>query len=350
MKILRLYTRLPPLLGGMENHIAQLSKEQIKLGHKVSIYYNQGDRVTSDDVQVTKFPLYKIRPQFIGILLFYFLVYIKLVVSREKFDILHVHGDWSSLVLAKNIKNIINANKLIITIHDQLSNSFIKVRLLTFLLKTVDMVFTTGFDSASQLKKITNKDIVVQPSGVKKIFYEAYNKRFRKSSVQVITVANLFEKKNINMVLDIAKELPKINFLVVGDGPERLNLSNRIVNENIQNVVILGYRSSQEICSLYQSSDIFLLASLKEGTATSMLEAMACGLPIISSNAGGIYNIIGRYNYVFDVNDKDLFVNCLSSLSENTQLLQKISAKNIKLSMNYSWEKVADNINRKIQI
>ena len=101
------------------------------------------------------------------------------------------------------------------------------------------MVFTTGFDSASQLKKITNKDIVVQPSGVKKIFYEAYNKRFRKSSVQVITVANLFEKKNINMVLDIAKELPKINFLVVGDGPERFNLSNRIVNENIQNVVIL---------------------------------------------------------------------------------------------------------------
>ena len=53
MKILRLYTRLPPLLGGMENHIAQLSNEQTKLGHDVTIYFNKGDKVTSKDVQIT---------------------------------------------------------------------------------------------------------------------------------------------------------------------------------------------------------------------------------------------------------------------------------------------------------
>ena len=60
MKILRLYTRLPPLPGGMENHIAQLTKEQIKLGHDVSIYFNQGSYVTANDIQKTKIPLFKI--------------------------------------------------------------------------------------------------------------------------------------------------------------------------------------------------------------------------------------------------------------------------------------------------
>ena len=57
MKILRIYTRLPPLIGGMENHIAQLTKEQIKLGHDVVIYFNKGDKVSSHDVQVTKYSL-----------------------------------------------------------------------------------------------------------------------------------------------------------------------------------------------------------------------------------------------------------------------------------------------------
>ena len=54
MKILRIYTRLPPLIGGMEIHIAQLTKEQIKLGHDVKIYFNKGIKVTSEDVQVAK--------------------------------------------------------------------------------------------------------------------------------------------------------------------------------------------------------------------------------------------------------------------------------------------------------
>ena len=66
MKILRIYTRLPPLIGGMENHIAQLTKEQIKLGHDVVIYFNKGDKFSAHDVQVTKYSLSTLKPQFLG--------------------------------------------------------------------------------------------------------------------------------------------------------------------------------------------------------------------------------------------------------------------------------------------
>ena len=104
MKILRLYTRLPPLSGGMENHIAQLSKEQTRLGHNVIIYFNIGDRLSSNDIQISKMPLYKLKPQFVGFIVFYFLVYLRLIANREKFDIVHIHGDWSSLIFANLIK------------------------------------------------------------------------------------------------------------------------------------------------------------------------------------------------------------------------------------------------------
>ena len=87
MKILRIYTKLPPLLGGMENHIAQLTKEQIKLGHDVVIYFNKGIKVASEDVQVTKLSLYKLKPQFLGFFLFYFLVFIKLLMNQKKCDL-----------------------------------------------------------------------------------------------------------------------------------------------------------------------------------------------------------------------------------------------------------------------
>ena len=106
MKILRIYTRLPPLIGGMENHIAQLTKEQIKLGHDVVIYFNKGDKVSSHDVQVTKYSLYKLKPQFLGFFLFHFLVLIRLLSSQNKFELIHIHGDWSSLVFSKLIKDI----------------------------------------------------------------------------------------------------------------------------------------------------------------------------------------------------------------------------------------------------
>ena len=50
MKILRIYTRLPPLIGGMEIHIAQLTKEQIKLGHDVKIYFNKGNPYSTEKI------------------------------------------------------------------------------------------------------------------------------------------------------------------------------------------------------------------------------------------------------------------------------------------------------------
>jgi len=101
MKILRIYMRLPPLIGGMENHIAQLTKEQIKLGHDVVIYFNEGNKISSHDVQVTKCPLYKLKPQFLRFFLFYFLILIRLLRSKKNFELIHIHGDWSSLIFSK---------------------------------------------------------------------------------------------------------------------------------------------------------------------------------------------------------------------------------------------------------
>jgi L-malate glycosyltransferase len=344
MKILRLYTRLPPLPGGMENHIAQLTKEQISLGHNVSIYFNKGKKVSSSDEQVSQIPFYKIKPQFIGVFIFYFLVYLKLISNHQKFDLVHIHGDWSSLIFSTLIKKIVGAEKLIMSIHDELSSSFFSKKALSVLVGNVDIVFASGHRLASQLKEISIKNVIIQPSGVKDIFFKNHKRVFDKKSIQIIIASNLVKKKNLGLVLDVAKELQLLNFVVAGDGPEKQYLINRVKNENINNVRILGYKMPDELLLLYHESDIFMLSSSKEGTPTAMLEAMACGLPIVTSGAGGVENILGSHNFIIQRNDKENFVYCISNLIKDISLMNEISKKNVKLSYSFSWENVAKKI------
>ena len=304
--------------------------------------------MTSEDVQVTQLSIYKLKPQFLGFFLFYFLIFIKLVVNQKKFELVHIHGDWSSLVFSKLIKKVVGAETVIMTIHDQLSNKLWHKKALSNLLESVDYIFSTGFETANQLNKLTNKKVIVQSSGIQKIFLDEQARVFNKSTFQVITVANLVKKKNLGLVLDIAKDLPLVKFLVVGEGPEKNYLLDRVKNEKLSNIQILGYKNSIELYSLYYQSDLFLLTSIKEGTPTAMLEAMACGLPIVASEAGGVKRILGSHNYIADINDNKQFINCISTLLGDTELMQSISAKNIAQSKSFSWEHVAQKIDNLI--
>ena len=91
MRILRLYYLLPPIKGGMEKHIYNLSKFQSKY-NEVSVFFNQGDPISSNDKKI--FPLikfYKIRPLFIGVFVFYISIILKLIFDRKRFDVIIWH-------------------------------------------------------------------------------------------------------------------------------------------------------------------------------------------------------------------------------------------------------------------
>jgi|TARA_B110000008_G_scaffold273472_1_gene307826 L-malate glycosyltransferase len=348
MKILRLYTRLPPYPGGMEKHIAHLTEEQVNLGHDVTIYFNKGSKVTSKDIQVTKLPIYKLKPQFLGLFFFHALVFSRLFLKQEKFDIIHIHGDWSSLIFARCIKKIVGASKIIMSIHDELSENFFSIKALKFLLRPVDILFASGYALESQLRKITKNEVIVQPSGINKIFFEPQTRVFNTKPIQIIVTANLVKKKNLGLVLDIAKHLSTIKFLVVGEGPQKPYILRRILDEKIENVNMLGYKKPIDLRSLYYQSDIFLSTSEKEGTPTAMIEAMACGLPIVTSQAGGVEAIVGKHNYVIDKNETQYYVDCILELFQKVNQVEEISKLNISISKSFSWADIAKKIDNYI--
>lgn len=109
------------------------------------------------------------------------------------------------------------------------------------------------------------------------------------------TVARLDPIKNHAMMLRalkrICQALPDTYLVIVGDGPERENLQTLAAQLDVsKNIIMTGFRENIE--EYYSMMDVFLLTSFSEGTAMTLLEAMAAGLPAIVTDVGGNQEII----------------------------------------------------------
>ncbi len=351
MKILRIYTKLPPLKGGMEKHIYTLSKLQIENNHQVKIFYNDGNAVSINDEKISKFKLHKVRPQSIGMILFYLLIILKLTLKKQHFDIIHIHGDWSSLLFVKILKRFTKTKIVVFSLHGQLTQKYPHQKLLPKLVGNVDLIFSTGYDTANELEKLSGRKVIVQPSGINEIFFGKFQKSFENDKFTIVVVANLFPKKNIKLILTIAQELQECRFIIIGDGTHRDKLENIIQKESLSNVELVGFKKLEDIKDYYEKSDCYLLTSFAEGTPTSALEAMACGLPIVSSNAGGLGNIVKENinGFVIDNFEKNRFIEKINFLKNNRNLREKIFENNRCLAQNYKWNNVADNITKNME-
>ena len=351
MKIFRFALKIPPALGGMENHILELTKHQINTGHKVNLFYNSGDAQGDNFIKIIKFPLYKLKPQFIGVLFFYSSLLIRFLKTRDTADIIHLHGDWSSLVFLYPLKRLTKA-KAVFTIHDEISENNIYKFLMRMFLRNVDIILVTGYQINSQLKKICDKKVIVQPSGINDLFFKENQNKYKSTKqIRVLTVARFVEKKNIDYVLEIASYRPKLKFTIVGGGPEKERLINLIELKKLSNVEIKNERSKEELYDIYHQHDIFLLTSIKEGTPTVLFEAMACGLPFVYSNAGKVNKYITSKNiFLSQTSSINEYLDSIDRLSKDDKLRHKISSQNKKEAKNYSWPIIAKKINQLYEI
>ena len=104
----------------------------------------------------------------------------------------------------------------------------------------------------------------------------------------LISVGLLIERKGHHHTIEAMRQLPGIGLLIVGEGPERGRLAGLIGQYGLgERVRLLGPRPHAELPSLYGAADALVLASSREGWANVLLEAMACGTPVVASNIPG---------------------------------------------------------------
>lgn len=109
----------------------------------------------------------------------------------------------------------------------------------------------------------------------------------RDGQLKVFTLGRINYQKNPELFNDIAKSMPDVKFIWIGDGP----LSNLLTADNIE---ITGWKSREEALSISMSCDVFMLTSLWEGLPISLLEAMYMKKPVVVSN------VIGNRDVVID--------------------------------------------------
>lgn len=104
----------------------------------------------------------------------------------------------------------------------------------------------------------------------------------------LISVGLLIERKGHHLVIDAMRQLPDVGLLIVGEGPEQARLAGLVAQYGLgDRVRLLGPRPHAELPALYGSADALVLASSREGWANVLLEAMACGTPVVASNIPG---------------------------------------------------------------
>jgi len=171
----------------------------------------------------------------------------------------------------------------------------------------------------------------------------------------ILFVGRLMALKGIRYLLGamprILSTFPQTNLYIVGDGPERARLEGMCVALGIQdNVRFFGEVPHQDLPPYYTAADVFVLPSCRdktgalEGLGVVLLEAMACGVPVVGSDIGGIPQIIenGVTGLLSEPESSDSLARNILQILENQRLATRLRAAGLKQVQNeFSWDSIS---------
>lgn len=173
------------------------------------------------------------------------------------------------------------------------------------------------------------------------------------NAIVVLTVRRLVYKNGVDTLIDSAnlavKKNPRIVFLVVGKGPDSDGVKVRIQQLEIEaNFRLAGFVNDEDLPSYYNIADLFVLPSKSgEGLPLVALEAMACALPVIATNVGGIREILmDDYGKLVPPNKPELLAKAILDFAAVDFSSRKVELRAV-MEEKFSWEA---NVERLVEI
>jgi len=330
-----------PTFGGSGVVATELGKALAQEGHKVHfITYSQPSRLDFlnenlfyHEVNIRSYPLFEYPPYELALA-----SKMVSVVKEEKLDLLHVHYAIPHASAAYVAKQILKTHGISIPVVTTLHGTDITLvgkdasyePVVTFSINQSDGVTAVSEDLRKEtfLHFKVNNEIKVIPNFIDLEKFKKQKKdHFKKAicphdEMLIVHTSNFRKVKRIGDVIkifnNIHKEIPA-KLLMIGDGPERVYAEKLCRDFNISHDVrFLGkLEAVEEVLSV---ADLFLMPSEKESFGLAALEAMACEVPVISSNTGGIpeLNIHGVTGFLSNIGDiEDMTRNALHILDKN---------------------------------
>lgn len=327
-----------PSLGGSGVIATELGKQLAERGHRIhfithgmpfrltgyhkNIYYHEVD---VPDYHVFKYPPYDLS----------LAAKMAQVANLQELDVLHVHYAIPHAVCAYLAKGMVNRPlKVVTTLHGT------DITILTHDESMADLV-RLGINGSDAVTAVSNdliretqtrlqitKEIDLTYNFVDKRIYmpkdaTRYRNDFAPNGEKILMhISNFRPVKRITDVVEIFRKVNETvpsRLVFIGEGPEMAKIVSRVKELNLEEKVL--FLGKQEIVAdLISVADVLLLPSEKESFGLVALEAMACGVPTVGSNTGGIPEVVvhGETGYLADVGDTDeMAAGCIKLLSDD---------------------------------
>lgn len=334
-----------PTFGGSGVVATELGLELARRGHEIHfITYSQPVRLALlnpnihyHEVNVPEYPLFHFQPYELALSS-------KLVdmVKLHKIELLHVHyaipHAYAGYMAKQMLKHEGIKIPMVTTLHGTDitlvgSHPFYKPAV-TFSINKSDIVTSVSQSLKDETYKLFDikKDIEVIPNFIEinkpRLDENAPCQRALMASKEERIITHISNFRAIKRIPDVVKVFYKIQkeipakLMMVGEGPEKEKAEILCEELGISDKVIF-FGNSNDIDKILCYTDLFLLPSETESFGLAALEAMACGVPVISSNSGGLpeVNFSGISGYLSDVGDvDDMAKNALSILANDEEL------------------------------
>lgn len=351
----------PHMVGGFGIHIHEMSKEQVKLGHNVTVYTaSEGvkpEYKTADGYYVRNFkPLIKLLGNSIMPAMFF-----DLIKEQSNYDVVHAH---SHLFFSTNLSAVsrkLGSTPLVITNHGLNSQTapewFQKIYTatgarLTFAAADKILCYTETEKKELVDLGIKSEKIDVIHNGIDTdLFIPANEPCFDKK--HLLWVGRYAKGKGIDYLIEAFSILKKkhldVTLTLVGKGPEKDHITKKIRDMNLENSIIMkDFVPNSEIVDMYQNSSIFVLPSLEEGVPRTILEAMSCGIPVVCSRLPQLVDIVDGGGLLVPLKDSHYLADTISKVLSNSSLAEEFGRNGRKnVVENYSWK---DTVKKTVQI
>lgn len=304
-----------PNMGGVESHLYQLAQCLLEMGHKVIIvthsYGNRtGIRFMANYLKVFYLPIVPfynkaVLPTIVGSLPF-----LRRIFKQEKIQIVHGHSAFSTLAHEAMFVGSLLELGTVFTDHSLFgfadASAIVTNAFLRYSLANTDRcicVSHTGKENTVLRSGVHKSKVSVIPNAVDSdIFMPCYDDVKPVDKVVVVIGSRLVYRKGIDLVAEILPRLCEktfdggvtVDFVIGGDGPKRIVLEETIEKHGLQSrVQMLGEMCHSDVRDkLLIKGHIFLNTSLTEAFCMAILEAVACGLTVVSTKVGGIPEVL----------------------------------------------------------
>ena len=217
------------------------------------------------------------------------------------------------------------------------------------------ITISSGSLKASLESGLNKEKLELIPFGVDTNFFRPIKVQKDTEIFQILSVGYLIERKGFLYLIKAIKKVLEchinVKLTIVGSGPMEMQIRNLIKELKLgESIQIISNISDEKLLEMYNFSDLFVLPSIvdsqgnTEGLGVVLLEAMACKLPVIGSDTGGIPDIIQNEDTGLIVPQKDIIgiSQAIIELIGNDEMRKKLALNGYIMVREYfSWEKIA---------